>query len=198
MKKPVQIVIQPEALYVIAAANGRVLEVANYNTNDGAAVQLWDYAGEPWQQWTFAQVGENTYRIKNKFTGKLIDLALRGTQEGTLLHQWSQTTHPSQTWRLEPASRGTRIRNVHADKCIDLAEMGSANGTRAQIWTDVEGGSQEWTIRRVDDKPAKQTAAAPKQAAPKDVPKAAETRKSETVKKIAGKTKTAAKRKKKD
>ena len=149
MKKAAQSVILEDAFYTIAAPNGRVLEVANYNPENGAAIQLWDYAGEEWQQWSFVAVGADTYLLKNRFTGKVMDLALRGSAPGTLLHQWNTTGHKSQQWTLEPAVRGTRIRSAMAGKCIDLAEMSTANGARAQIWSDVEGGNQEWLIRRV-------------------------------------------------
>ena len=157
MKKAAQSLILENAFYTIAAPNGRVLEVANYNPENGAAIQLWDYAGEEWQQWCFVAVGTDTYQIKNRFTGKVIDLALRGSAPGTLLHQWSTTGHKSQQWTLEAAVRGVRIRSVLAGKCVDLAEMGTANGARAQIWSDVEGGNQEWLVRRVQDR--KRTAA---------------------------------------
>ena len=69
MKKSAQTVIRPDACYTIAAANGRVLEVADFNTENGASVRLWSYEGQPWQQWFFVEAGENEYRIKNRFTG---------------------------------------------------------------------------------------------------------------------------------
>lgn len=155
MKKSAQSIILEDTFYTIAAANGKVLEVANYNPDDGAAVQLWDYSGQPWQQWRFEAMGSDTYRIRNRFTDKAIDLALRGTVSGTLLHQWSAVTGDSQQWKLEQSAQGTRIRSVRAGKCIDLAEMSTANGARAQIWDDVEGGNQEWTIQRISEKAEK-------------------------------------------
>ena len=184
MKKAAQSVILEDAFYVIAAPNGRVLEVANFNPDNGAAVQLWDYAGEPWQQWSFVPVGGGYY-IKNRFTGKVIDLALRGTAKGTLLHQWSETGHTSQQWKLEPASRGTRIRSVLAGKCLDLSELSTANGARAQIWEDVEGGSQEWSIRRVNA--AKEGSAPAKAPVPQGAERAGALRESALVRKIGGK-----------
>lgn len=155
MKKSAQSIILENAYYTIAAANGKVLEVANFNTEDGAAIQLWDYSGQPWQQWRFEPTGSDTYRIRNRFTDKAIDLALRGTVAGTLLHQWSPISDHSQQWKLEPGTRGTRIRSVRAGKCMDLAEMSTANGARAQIWTDVENGNQDWIIKRVSEKKKK-------------------------------------------
>lgn len=78
-KKTSETVIVEGRFYTIASPNGRVLEVANYNPESGAAIQLWDYAGAQWQQWTFVPVGADTYRICNRFTGKAIDLCLGGT-----------------------------------------------------------------------------------------------------------------------
>ena len=68
---------------VITAANGKVVEVADYNTENGAAIQLWDYAGEEWQQWSFVRAGDGVYRICNRFTGKMLDLIAGGVVDGT-------------------------------------------------------------------------------------------------------------------
>ena len=71
--------------YTIAAANGRVLEVADFNTENGESVRLWSYEGQPWQQWQFVEAGEGEYRIKNRFTGKVMDLAMSGAVSYTHL-----------------------------------------------------------------------------------------------------------------
>lgn len=70
MKKSAQTVIRPDAYYTIAAANGRVLEVADFNTENGASVRLWSYEGQPWQQWQFVEAGEGEYRIKNRLPAR--------------------------------------------------------------------------------------------------------------------------------
>ena len=151
MAKASQAVILENEFYIIKAPNGKVLEVKNFNTENGAAIRLWDYAGHPWQQWKFVDAGEGRWRIQNRFTGKMMDLALGGVVEGTWLHQWGRTSGLSQCWALEPTRNGrTRIRNVLADKYIDLVGMNTANGAQAQIWNFVAGGNQEWTLERID------------------------------------------------
>ena len=151
MAKASQVVILENEFYIIKAPNGKVLEVKDFNTENGAAIQLWSYAGHPWQQWQFVDAGGGRWRIQNRFTGKVIDLALGGVVEGTWLHQWSRTNGWSQCWTLEPTRSGhTRIRNVLADKYIDLVGMNTANGAQAQIWTYVAGGNQEWDLVRID------------------------------------------------
>ena len=117
MAKASQVVLSENEFYLIKAPNGKVLEVKNFNTENGAAIRLWDYAGHPWQQWKFVDAGEGRWRIQNRFTGKMMDLALGGVVEGTWLHQWGRTSGLSQCWALEPTRNGrTRIRNVLADK----------------------------------------------------------------------------------
>ena len=113
MKKSAQTVIRPDAYYTIAAANGRVLEVADFNTENGASVRLWSYEGQPWQQWQFVEAGEGEYRIKNRFTGKVMDLAMSGVCNGTWVHQWSQTAGR----RPALAACGRRRRQGEAAQC---------------------------------------------------------------------------------
>ena len=103
MAKASQVVILENEFYIIKAPNGKVLEVKDFNTENGAAIQLWSYAGHPWQQWQFVDAGGGRWRIQNRFTGKVIDLALGGVVEGTWPHQ-----------RLEPVlDAGTHPQRSH-------------------------------------------------------------------------------------
>jgi hypothetical protein len=95
MAKVSQAVILENEFYIIKAPNGKVLEVKNFNTENGAAIQLWSYAGHPWQQWQFVDAGEGRWRICNRFTGKMMDLALGGVVEGT--------------WPVEPHQRAEPV-----------------------------------------------------------------------------------------
>ena len=47
MAKASQVVLSENEFYLIKAPNGKVLEVKNFNTENGAAIRLWDYAGHP-------------------------------------------------------------------------------------------------------------------------------------------------------
>ena len=171
MAKASQVVLSENEFYLIKAPNGKVLEVKNFNTENGAAIRLWDYAGHPWQQWKFVDAGEGRWRIQNRFTGKMIDLALGGVVEGTWLHQWSRTSGLSQCWELESTRNGrTRIRNVLADKYIDLVGMNTSNGAQAQIWNYVSGGNQEWNLVRVDPDTAQTNARAEEKRDPEPTP----------------------------
>ena len=175
MAKASQVVLMENEFYLIKAPNGKVLEVKNFNTENGAAIGLWDYAGHPWQQWQFVDAGEGRWRIQNRFTGKFIDLALGGVIEGTWLHQWSRSSGLSQCWALEPTRSGrTRIRNVLADKYIDLVGMNTANGAQAQIWNYVSGGNG--TLSAWTPLPPRSTRAATRRTTRNPPPRSASTR----------------------
>ena len=105
-KKVEQTVIKEDKFYTISAANGKVVEVADYNTDNGARIQLWDNANAEWQQWSFERVGEGVYRIKNRFTQKVLDLYQGGVGDGTAVHQWENAFASSQLWVVDPGNDG--------------------------------------------------------------------------------------------
>ena len=82
-KKIAQTVITEGKYYTINAANGKVVEVADYNIENGAKIQLWDDANAEWQQWGFVAAGDGVYRVQNRFTGKMMDLDMGGVSAYT-------------------------------------------------------------------------------------------------------------------
>lgn len=85
-KKIAQTVLTEGKFYTISAANGKVVEVADYNIDNGAKIQLMDNANFEWQQWNFVAAGDGVYRIQNRFTGKMMDLDMGGVSDGTRVH----------------------------------------------------------------------------------------------------------------
>ena len=152
-KKIAQTVITEGKYYTINAANGKVVEVADYNIDNGAKIQLMDNANFEWQQWGFVAAGDGVYRIQNRFTGKMMDLDMGGVSDGTRVHQWEGAQASSQLWVVEPTNDGrVKIKSNLAGKLLDPG-MATENGTVLQIWADVNGDNQFWTIDEVTRKP---------------------------------------------
>ena len=152
-KKISQTVITEGKFYTISAANGKVVEVADYNIDNGAKIQLWDNANAEWQQWNFVAAGDGVYRIQNRFTAKMLDLDMGGVSDGTRVHQWEGAQASSQLWVVEPTNDGrVKIKSNLAGKLLDPG-MATENGTVLQIWADVNGDNQFWTINEVTRKP---------------------------------------------
>ena len=179
MKSVAQTVIEADRFYTIAAKTGSVIQAVE-NAKDGGSIRLGKYGHAPEQEWAFVREGDGVYRIRNRASGKLIDLMMTGTANGTWLHLWEDVGGTSQMWKVEPTPAGTvRLRSMWAaGKCIDTVGMGTADGAVLQIWQETAGEDQLWTISEVKDRAKHAPKAEPKTekkpAAKKSVAKAAE------------------------
>ena len=61
MAKASQVVLLENEFYLIKAPNGKVLEIKNFNTENGAAIRLWDYAGHPGGSGTALQASSSIW-----------------------------------------------------------------------------------------------------------------------------------------
>ena len=163
MKTVAQTVIEADRFYTISAHTGNVIQAVE-GAKDGACVRLGKYDHKPEQEWAFIRVGDGVYRIRNRASGKLLDLTMTGTANGTWLHLWEDVGGTSQMWTVQPTPEGTvRLRSSWASgKCVDTVGMGAAVGAVLQIWQEVPGADQLWTITEVKDR-VKRT---PKKEAP--------------------------------
>ena len=154
MKSVAQTVIEADHFYTIAAHTGNVIQAVE-GTKEAGTVRLGKYERKPEQEWAFVREGDGVYRIRNRASGKLIDLMMTGTANGTWLHLWEDVGGTSQMWTVQPTPEGTvRLRSSWAGgKCVDTVGMGAAVGTVLQIWADVNGDNQFWTIDEVTRKP---------------------------------------------
>ena len=153
MKTVAQTVIEADRFYTIAAHTGNVIQAVEAS-KDGGTVRLGKYDHKPEQEWSFVRVGEGVYRIRNRASGKLLDLTMTGTANGTWLHLWEDVGGTSQMWELCPTPEGTvRLRSSWAGgKCVDTVGMGAEAGAVLQIWQEVPGADQLWTIAEVKDR----------------------------------------------
>lgn len=195
MKSVAQTVIEADRFYTIAAHTGNVIQAVE-GSKDGGTVRLGKYDHKPEQEWSFVREGDGVYRIRNRASGKLLDLTMTGTANGTWLHLWEDVGGTSQMWKVEHTPEGTvRLRSSWAGgKCVDTVGMGAEVGAVLQIWQEVPGGGDQlWVISEVKDRvkraakveqaaPVAETKAAPaKEAAPAKKPAA---RKPRTAKKV--------------
>ena len=196
MKSVAQTVIEADRFYTIAAHTGNVIQAVE-GSKDGGTVRLGKYDHKPEQEWSFVREGDGVYRIRNRASGKLLDLTMTGTANGTWLHLWEDVGGTSQMWKVEHTPEGTvRLRSSWAGgKCVDTVGIGAEVGAVLQIWQEVPGGGDQlWVSSEVKDRvkraakveeapaPAAETTAAPaKEAAPAKKPAA---RKPRTAKKV--------------
>ena len=154
MKSVAQTVIEADRFYTIAAHTGNVIQAVE-GSKDGGTVRLGKYDHKPEQEWSFVREGDGVYRIRNRASGKLLDLTMTGTANGTWLHLWEDVGGTSQMWKVEHTPEGTvRLRSSWAGgKCVDTVGMGAEVGAVLQIWQEVPGGGDQlWVISEVKDR----------------------------------------------
>ena len=154
MKTVAQTVIEADHFYTIAAHTGSVIQAVE-GVKDGGTVRLGKYDHKPEQEWAFIRVGDGVYRIRNRASGKLLDLTMTGTANGTWLHLWEDVGGTSQMWTVQPTPEGTvRLRSSWAGgKCVDTVGMGAEVGTVLQIWQEVPGAEDQlWVISEVKER----------------------------------------------
>lgn len=167
MKSVAQTVIEADRFYTIAAHTGNVIQAVE-DSKDGGTVRLGKYDHKPEQEWSFVREGDGVYRIRNRASGKLLDLTMTGTANGTWLHLWEDVGGTSQMWKVEHTPEGTvRLRSSWAGgKCVDTVGIGAEAGAVLQIWQEVPGGGDQlWVISEVKDR-VKRAAKVEQAAAP--------------------------------
>ena len=75
MKSVAQTVIEADRFYTIAAHTGNVIQAVE-GSKDGGTVRLGKYDHKPEQEWSFVREGDGVYRIRNRASGKLLDLTM--------------------------------------------------------------------------------------------------------------------------
>jgi hypothetical protein len=81
--------------------SGKVAEVPTSSAADGTAVVQWAHNGTNTQQWTMQPTGDGHYRLVNRNSGKVAQLA--GTGNGAAVVQQPTGAATIQQWRLVPA-----------------------------------------------------------------------------------------------
>lgn len=132
---------------IVNQNSGKVLDVVDASTADGAQVQQWAYGGGSNQKWTITHLGANQYKILCVQTGKSIDIASQDRVNGTKLGIWTYYGNPQQRFIITPASTGYyRISPVHDGLAFDVPSSSTANGTLIQQWQYSGAANQQWAF----------------------------------------------------
>jgi uncharacterized protein (TIGR03437 family) len=127
--------------------SGKVLDVANRSTGNGALIQQYDFNGGSNQQWTFAPVGNGSYAIVNVGSGKALDVAGASLQSGTPIQQFDYLGGANQQWNLVATPDGyLEIVNVLSGKALDVTGQSLAAGAPIQQYDYMNGDNQKWSL----------------------------------------------------
>nr|WP_239640951.1 RICIN domain-containing protein [Natrialba taiwanensis] len=141
----------PTGTYEIANVNsGKLLEVADGDTTDGANVQQWGVTEHPTQQWYVEAVGNGEYRLENENSGKRLEVANGETVDGAAVQQYAATDCDCQRWYINDDGNGEyTLEAVHSGKLADVEGASTSDGANVIQWPDTGGANQRWTFESV-------------------------------------------------
>ncbi len=129
--------------------SGKVLDVTNASTSNGAMIQQWDYVGGANQQWQVVDVGGGYDEIVNRNSGLVLDVTNASTSNGAVIQQWAFTGGggANQKWQVVGVGGGyDEIVNQNSGKVLDVTNVSTSNGAVIQQWDYVGGGNQQWQL----------------------------------------------------
>ncbi|MET8251545.1 RICIN domain-containing protein [Micromonospora sp. NPDC005197] len=137
----------PTTYTVAARHSGKLLDVFNASTADGANVVQWGANGQANQRWRFQDAGGGYSTVTSVSSGKCLDVYGGGgaTADGVRVIQWTCNGGTNQQWRVEDLGTGyVRLVARHSGKCLDVLNAATADGAQAVQWTCGTGASQQW------------------------------------------------------
>ncbi len=131
-----------------ARHSGKVLDVDDFSTSNGANVLQWTDWNTDNQIWNAEYLGDSQYRLTARHSGKVLDVAYSSSEPGTNVHQWSWNGTNAQRWIIEPAgSTGYfKLRSVTNGLYLDVAAGSTQNGANIVVWTGHNGTNQQFSF----------------------------------------------------
>ena len=130
-----------------AGHSGKLLDVFNLSTDDGADIVQWTANGQNNQRWEFRDTGDGYAQVVNVNSGKCLDVygGVGAIGDGVRITQWTCHSDTNQQWRLQDAGGG-RLQVIarHSNKCLTVKDAVTADGASAVQMTCGSGAEQQW------------------------------------------------------
>jgi alpha-galactosidase len=136
------------AAYTLTARHsGKLLDVSNLSTADGADVVQWTANGQNNQRWDFRDLGDGYYNVVNVNSGKCLDVygGTGATGDGVRMTQWTCHTGTNQQWRIQDAGNGyLQLIARHSGKCLTIQNAATTDGAMAVQMICGTATNQHW------------------------------------------------------
>ena len=144
--------VDTTAWYVLVnRQSGKVMDVRDTSTADGAVIQQWPRNDGAWQQWQFVDSGSGWYRLKARHSGKVLDLWEWSTADGAGFRQYTDLGATNQQFKLVDSASGAYVRlvNRHSSKVVTVTDRSTADGATVTQLTDNNQYNQQWQLVKV-------------------------------------------------
>jgi hypothetical protein len=132
---------------IINRNSGKVVDVSDNSTADGANVHQWTWLGATNQQWQFVATDSGYFQVVARHSGKVLDVAEVSTADGGNIHQWTWLGGANQQWSVNDLGNGYySLIARHSGKALDVSGCGTADGVNIQQWAWLNNNCQQWQI----------------------------------------------------
>jgi len=144
--------------YTIASKNsGQVIDVTGASKTEGTDLEQWDSTGNPNQQWTLTNLGNNYVSLINVNSGLALEVYGASTANSAKVDQWPYDSGKGQIWQVVSKGSGYYelinensglALDVNADSTTEGAAIDqyATSGNANQLWAfTLVGGSQSCT-----------------------------------------------------
>ena len=119
----------------------------NLSTKDGAQAYFrWQFGyagGAP--TGSSGIVGNGTYKIIARHSGKALDATGNATGNGTQIEQWTYNGGNNQRWTVANRGGGEySVIGVQSGRCVEISGSGTGNGTKVQLWDYLGANNQKY------------------------------------------------------
>ena len=129
--------------------SGKMMEVANASTTNGAAVQQWTDNGHRTQRWYVIGHGDSNYSLINANSLQSADVFEQSTTAGAKITQWPYWGGNGQKFRFaSPASGYHVITSQLSGMALDVNAKSTADGAPIIQWNVTNATNQQWQLIR--------------------------------------------------
>ncbi len=142
--------VQGPVYKIVNKNSGKVLDVKDESTENGAAIIQYKETGGANQQWEIIDVGGGYKKIVSVKSGKVLEVKGQSTENGAVVDLWSDNGGANQQWSFVDAGGGYyKIVNRKSGKLLDVTKSSTADAATIQQWADAGGANQLWQIVKV-------------------------------------------------
>jgi hypothetical protein len=132
---------------ITSKISGKVLDVKDNSTADGAKMHQWTNYDANNQKFKIESTGDGYYKITAVHSGKVLDVPNSSTSTGVQLQQWTDNGSNAQRWKIEDMGSGYyKVTSKVNNLVMDVSNSSTADGAVVQQWTDNGSDAQRWSF----------------------------------------------------
>jgi beta-glucanase (GH16 family) len=136
---------------LMSKVSGKVLDVKDVSTADGAKMHQWTNYTASNQQFRVESTGDGFYKLTAMHSGKVLDVPNASASSGVQLQQANDNGSNAQRWSIIDVGGGYyKLISKASGLAMDVSSSSTADGAAVQQWTDNGTDAQKWLFTKIN------------------------------------------------